>query len=412
MMKIFGLVLTLAGSAAADVDPMAILSCQTAYSDYTGDSDCDALVTLAKCFAVAGVDTLPMSDATRRHADDFLAGQQGKAKCYDYEQEGAPAITINDGDMEIDVDGVKDIRIVRYRRDTVSLFDMYEDIQAMETFQTETFPSMFADVEALAQGAADQATENAANLAKKVADDLGEIDRKIASATVALNGKIDAMSQSSNKERATLKQMLEKSMADGVTSAKSATTSALSAQGSSDASKFSALESALAKLTADNNADKKTIDENKPTIVGWHQCEQTGSNGADNSGFVAMTCAYTKKRDDTFMHISVNSNQRQINGNSMWRFQVQSANSGGWRECRGPQNQGNGNIYTRYHGSRGVDLHRPMYVGGVCYRTDNNQPIKKGRFSARWIQTYVHYDSYWNWESSARMILEERTKAT
>lgn len=52
MMKIFGLVLTLAGSAAADVDPMAILSCQTAYSDYTGDSDCDALVTLAKCFAV------------------------------------------------------------------------------------------------------------------------------------------------------------------------------------------------------------------------------------------------------------------------------------------------------------------------------------------------------------------------
>lgn len=42
-----------------------------------------------------------MSDATRRHADDFLAGQQGKAKCYDYEQEGAPAITINDGDMEV-----------------------------------------------------------------------------------------------------------------------------------------------------------------------------------------------------------------------------------------------------------------------------------------------------------------------
>ena len=52
MMKIFGLVLTLAGSAAAVVDPMAILSCQSAYSDYTGDSDCDALVTLAKCFAV------------------------------------------------------------------------------------------------------------------------------------------------------------------------------------------------------------------------------------------------------------------------------------------------------------------------------------------------------------------------
>jgi len=276
----------------------------------------------------------------------------------------------------------------------------------------EGLPDQLATIQTVADDAKAQAAINAEKLSADVAKAIETAEADIASQGTELENKIASLSQSSSSDRATLKQMLEKSIADGVTSAKSAATSAIAAQASSDASKFSALESAIASATAAVAVNKKTIAENKPTIVGWHQCEQTGSNGADNSGFVAMTCTYTKKRDDTIMMISVNSNQRQINGNSMWRFQVQSANSGGWRECRGPQNQGNGNIYTRYHGCCGVDLHRPMYVGGACHRTDNNQPIKKGRFSARWIQTYVHYDSYWNWESSARMILEERTKAT
>ena len=45
---------------------------------------------------------------------------------------------------------------------------------------------------------------------------------------------------------------------------------------------------------------------------------------------------------------------------------------------------------------------------GHCYKTDDNQILKKGTIVIQWIQTHVSSDSYWNWQSSARMILEER----
>jgi len=404
MFKVFAISAIVATAAA--VDPLAVMQCQSKYASNAG-TPCEALNALSKCFTNAGIDSLEASDPIRQLAVNFLSGQEAKSNCA--EAEGEPVnIRTARGDMQFEVSKSDDVKIYRYRRETVSLFDMSARIGELEV-ANEGLPDQLATIQTVADDAKAQAAINAEKLSADVAKAIETAEADIASQGTELENKIASLSQSSSSDRATLKQMLEKSIADGVTSAKSAATSAIAAQASSDASKFSALESAIASATAAVAVNKKTIAENKPTIVGWHQCEQTGSNGADNSGFVAMTCTYTKKRDDTIMMISVNSNQRQINGNSMWRFQVQSANSGGWRECRGPQNQGNGNIYTRYHGCCGVDLHRPMYVGGACHRTDNNQPIKKGRFSARWIQTYVHYDSYWNWESSARMILEERT---
>ena len=54
-MKILGTLATLAVAQAqtkAAVDPLAIMTCQSVYSNHEGDNDCDALVTLAKCFAI------------------------------------------------------------------------------------------------------------------------------------------------------------------------------------------------------------------------------------------------------------------------------------------------------------------------------------------------------------------------
>jgi len=413
-MKILGTLATLAVAQAqtkAAVDPLAVMTCQSVYSNHEGDNDCDALVTLAKCFAIAGVDDLPMTDGIRRTADDFLVGQQAKAECYKYEQQGKPAITIVNGDMDIDVDGPKDIRIVRFRKETVSLFDLSNTIRDLENYQKTELPQKLSDVTAFANGAAAEATENAKTLASNVADELAKVTSAIEDEGKRVNRAIDALKSSTAKQRGLVKTQVQAALNSGVSQVgndvKAATTK-LSAQASADKSKFSALESEIAKINAGNSAGKAALAGLNEFIVGWHQCQVTGSNGADNTNFVGQTCAYTKKRDDTIMMISVNSNQRQINGNSKWRFQVSSANSGGWRACSGPNNEGAGNIYTRYHGSRSVDLHRPMYVGGACFKTDNNQPIKKGRMQARWIQTYVSSDSYWNWESSARMILEER----
>merc|ERR1719345_60617 len=238
-MKIIALTASLAAMAAAEVDVMGILACQTEYSAYDGDNDCDALVTLAKCFANAGVDQLSVSDATRRMADDFLTGQQSKAKCFQYEQEGSPAINVNDGHLEIDVDGEKDIRIVRYLKDTVSLFDLSEDIKGMEAYQKDTLPGKLAAATASAQEAATQTGKNAAKIANEYADDLNAMAGAVEDASASLAAKIASMETNAQNQRNAIKSDMEKSIKNGIASSKAAATSQLSRQASSDTSKFS-----------------------------------------------------------------------------------------------------------------------------------------------------------------------------
>jgi hypothetical protein len=406
MLKVFALS-AIAASAAA-VEPLAVMQCQSTFAGDTGNA-CDALTALSKCFVDTGVNSLDASDPIRQLATNFLTGQQAKSDCT--EKADHTLVRSERADMQFNVGaGDDDVKIYRFRRETVSLFDMSSRVAELEE-QSKDLPAKLSGISAVADAAKKQAEANAEKLSADVDKAIADAAADIKDQGDDLDSKGAEMKEDASTARASLKSMLEQSISAGISGAKSdasAAVAAVAAQASSDSSKFKALEAAIAAATAAVAANKKDISEKVSVIVGWTQCQQTGSNGANHNNFVAMTCAYTKKRDDSYMHISVNSNQRQINGWSRWRFQVNSANSGSWRACSGPQNQGAGNIYTRYHGSRSVDLHRPMYVGGICWRTDNNQPIKKGRFQARWWQQDVSSDSYWNWESSARMILEER----
>jgi len=301
-----------------------------------------------------------------------------------------------------------DVKIFRFRRQTVSLFDMSGRIGDLET-ESNGLPDKLAKIQTVADDAKEQAAANAAQFKEDVKATVDKAASDIKAQGTKFDTQLSTAANSNSNARSSLKDSLQASISAGVTAAKNAATSAISAQAASDSSKFSALEKALAGATAAAAANKKALEDGgDQMIVGWHQCEYSGDNGANSNGYVGMTCSYNKKQDDTIMMMSVNSNQRQINGNSKWRIEVSSANSGSWRTCKGPQNQANGDMYTRYHGSRSVDLHRPMYIGGFCYKTDNGQPIKKGKVSARWMQEVTHGDSYWSWQSSSRMIMEER----
>jgi len=412
MKGIFSAVTILSAAIAVRAaDPMMVMQCQVDYANKEESTpECEALATLAKCFALGGVDTLPPSDSTRKLADDFLLGQQAKANCHAYEQEAKPAIRTERGDMEFDVDGTKDIKIYRFRRESVSLFDMAERLEAVET-EMDGLPAKLSDVEKVAN----EGKVAAEALETRISGDIDDVAKKVdaqksamGSLTSSLNTKISQATSGAKAARSALKSELQKSIDAGVQQAKSTASSALNAEKSKNSGKFSAIDASVAAAEAKLAALDKTVKEAKSFVVGWTQCNQVGANGADHNNFVAMTCSYTKKKDDTIMYISVNSNQRQINGNSIWKMQMRTPKSSGWRECAGPGNNRAGSLYTRYHGSRSVDLHRPMFIGGACYQTNNNQKIPKGKVEMRYIQTYVTSDSYWNWESSARMIMEER----
>jgi len=397
----------IAASAAA-VEPIAVMQCQSAYAGHTG-SACESLVALNQCFINAGIIALDASDPIRQLATNFLTGQQSKTDCT-HTNEDTALIRSERGEMQDThfVSETDDVKIFRFRRQTVSLFDMSGRIGDLET-ENNGLPDKLAKIQTVADDAKEQAAANAAQFKEDVKATVDKAASDIKAQGTKFDTQLSTAANSNSNARSSLKDSLQASISAGVTAAKNAATSAISAQAASDSSKFSALEKALAGATAAAAANKKSLEAGSDQmIVGWHQCEYSGDNGANANGYVGMTCSYNKKKDDTIMMMSVNSNQRQINGNSKWRIEVSSANSGSWRTCKGPQNQANGDMYTRYHGSRSVDLHRPMYVGGACYKTDNNQPIKKGKVSARWMQYYLTGDSYWSWQSSSRMIMEER----
>merc|ERR1711935_159176 len=237
-----------------------------------------------------------------------------------------------------------DVKIFRFRRQTVSLFDMSGRIGDLEA-ENNGLPDKLAKIQTVADDAKAQAAANAAQFKEDIKAAADKAAADIKAQGTKFDTQVSTSTNSAGQARSSMKDALQASISAGVASAKSEATAAISAQAASDSSKFSALERALADATAAAAgasavaaANKKILDgTSEPMIVGWHQCEYSGSNGANSNGFVGMTCAYNKKRDDTIMMFSVNSNQRQINGWSKWKIQVSSANSGGWKGCRGPK---------------------------------------------------------------------------
>ena len=75
--------------------------------------------------------------------------------------------------------------------------------------------------------------------------------------------------------------------------------------------------------------------------------------------------------------------------------------------CRDRSNNIKGNLDASFHGA-GPNMHRPMYIRGICYRTASVARIAAGNHAVRWRQTYTSGDSYWGWNSNARLMVEVR----
>lgn len=173
------------------------------------------------------------------------------------------------------------------------------------------------------------------------------------------------------------------------------------------AARSTAVASATAAMTSSATAQlgavRTSVVNNNPQglLVGFRECAKRSNSGADQNGWEFMKCYYDKKQANSILHISIATNGRQINGASHWRFYVDNM------ECRGPGNQGQGNIYTGFHGSGSADLHFPYYIAGNCWKTSNNQPIGVGNHEVMWKQTSVSSDSYIGWETNSKIRVEE-----
>ena len=130
--------------------------------------------------------------------------------------------------------------------------------------------------------------------------------------------------------------------------------------------------------------------------------QHRGANGADSGSTIVLNCNFRKTRADTFWVISHNADSRQISGSSNWRIEVDG------QPCTDRRNNIKGSIDAAFHGA-GPNMHRPMYVRGICYRTANQATIRAGNHAVRWRQTRTSGDSYWGWSSNARIMVEVRT---
>lgn len=175
---------------------------------------------------------------------------------------------------------------------------------------------------------------------------------------------------------------------------------AIAARSTAVASTTAAMTSSA---TAQLGAVTSSVANNNPQglLVGFRECGKRSNSGADQNGWEFMKCYYNKKQANTILYISIATNGRQINGRSDWKFYVDNL------ECRGPGNQGQGNLYTAFHGSGSADLHFPYYIGGNCWKTSNNRPIGVGNHEIMWKQTYVSSDSYIGWETNSKIRIEE-----
>lgn len=293
--------------------------------------------------------------------------------------------------MEVD-DGSVNVRLERQdatfrvvRQQTIDVGQMEERLRTLET---ATIPRVAADAEVVAVRAAFNASVTSMSATA------GQI--------AALQGAVNTIQTSLTSQ---ISQMQSTILAqNSVIAALSSSQTALVTDQRSTAALLSTLNSTTAAALTTLTRNITTL-ENNPTstIVGWTECTKRQDNPTNGQTVVVMQCPYIKLRDNTVLQISVNGNQRQIGGDSRWRMMVDN------RQCRGPAGQSNGHIWTRFHGTGGVNLHRPVFLQGTCFRLDNGNPLRAGRHVASYMQYSVNGDSYYGWESTSRMRIEEWT---
>jgi hypothetical protein len=338
----------------------SVPGCLSRWSDPAGAQDCASVLALARCFALAGVDEMDSLDTLRQSAEQFLLEKQrDQPACADAAEDEAPKMRTARGDVEFEVSEGNDVRAFRFRRETVSLFDVSSRLQTVEGLTTGIPTTVSAAM-------ATMSTQVAAQLvaARTQTNDLLSTQQSAMVATLA-----DAR-------------------------AEVATLSAAVATQSAAVGLFSTAINALSvNMTAVQG-------RSQGLLVGHTECTHRGANNAD-SPRVVMRCSFVKKRSDTILVLSHNAVMRQINGYSYWRLEVDN------QPCRTATGSDEGDLQISFHGSQSVNLHRPMMLRGTCPRTTSQARINAGTHSLSFKQYQVSSDSYWGWDSSARLMVEE-----
>lgn len=338
--------------------------CQRDFRPTADADDCSALLQLARCFGVAGLDEMSDTSPTRQAAEQFMLAQQARQPgCAGAVDQTAPKIRTTRGDITYEVGEGADVRAFRFRRETVSLFDMSSRLEAVE------------ERASTAEGAVQEVrSEMAAALSTQASTS--------ASTLVALNAQVALAIANA----ATAAQQLSTATAAQVTTMNTALAAATASIGTE-------ITAATSNITAL---------QLRPSgkMIGHAQCEHRGANGADRPSTIVQSCTFRKTRSDTFWVISHYADTRQISGSSNWQIEVDS------QPCRDRNNNVKGSIDAAFHGA-GPNMHRPMYIRGICYRTVNQAVIPAGNHVVRWRQTRTSGDSYWGWESSSRIMVEE-----
>lgn len=351
--------------------------CQRAYRPAADPADCSALLQIARCFALAGLDEMSNTSATRQAAEQFMLAQQLlQPGCAGAVDRSAPKIRTTRGDVTFEVGEGADVRAFRFRRETVSLFDMSSRLQSVETQQSVTASAVDTAVQQVRSEMAAALSTQASTSASTLAAGLSSLVATSESTLAAL--------------------VTSNSRAVAAAAAATAATAAAAATAAQD------LSTATAAQVNTMNASITAVAARSNIMIGYKECRHSGANNADSVRTV-MSCQYRKQRSDTKLVISHNAVMRHINGNSIWQLLVDN------QQCRGPGNQGDGNLQIRMHGSNGANQHFPAYVKGMCHRTTAQARLNAGVHTVSFRQTYVSGDSYWGWDSTSRIMVEEWT---
>lgn len=338
----------------------SVTNCISHWSAPASARDCASILALARCFALAGLDEMDSLDTLRQSAEQFLLEKQrDQPACTDTTENATPKMRTARGDVEFEVSESNDIRAFRFRRETVSLFDVSSRLQTVEGLTTGVPATVSAAM-------ATMSTQVAAELlaARTQTDERLSTQQSAMVATIA----------EARSEVATL-------------------SAAVATQSAAVASASTAISALSANMTA-------VQDRGTGLLVGYTECSHTGSNSMP-SPRVVMRCSFVKKRSDTILVLSHNAVMRQINGVSYWRLEVDN------QACRSQTNSPNGDLKISFHGSQSVNLHRPMMLRGTCPRTVNQARINAGAHSLGFRLFEMSADPYWGWAATSRLMIEE-----
>jgi hypothetical protein len=370
--------LCFAGPAAAQDDSVkAAADACIADWDASG-TDCDAVVAFGRCISLAGVHALKNGASVRVATEAvYLEAQKQVPGCDGHDDKsvaGKSLLRNTRGDVKFDLHEGKDVKLFRFRRETVSVFDLADrltDAEAEGKALAEAVDVLTADVKETNRTLVEFVQDTVDGVVKDQADKLSKFQKEV-NAHVA-----DAV----------------KNLTEQMTAMK-------------------------AEVDSTVNELKEDIDDNVKGAIAevnlpWKQCTYSVWNRGSDSDANVMTCYFDKERDDTVLKITHHGDIRVINSELRFEIKVDDDRcvlDKSWNN-QNPDNKNYGGDAGRLegwiHDSRSGNRHANQVVQGYCGFTNSKGQIKKGRHKITLFLDHRSNDIYYGWHYPQRMLVEE-----